>query len=98
MLNDRTHDEPEWDGRPIFIVETNEAISRKLLGITFVRGIARCTDAARAMRFDEEFGFLVTRATGQPKWKLARHPEVVTAEEYDELEIDSKAVLQDDRY
>lgn len=50
-----THDEPEYNGRPVFIIRSPEGLTRTIHGVTFNQGMAKITDPVRAQLFDEQF-------------------------------------------
>lgn len=82
MITPYVHNEPEWDGKPVFIVQDKTGETRELYGVTFLHGEARLTNQQIAMWFDETHNYDVTLPAGYQPWKLVGPDHIVEADEY----------------
>jgi hypothetical protein len=83
ILNPYTHEEPCTNGDHFIVKTPNPDFAGVRLGVQFGGGVGRTRSLPKAKRFDEEFGYVVTRPPSVEPWNLvAENPMRNRAEEY----------------
>jgi hypothetical protein len=70
ILNPYTHEEPCTNGDHFIIKTLNPDFSGVRLGVQFGGGVGRTRSIEKAKRFDEEFGYAVTRPPSVEAWNI----------------------------
>lgn len=72
ILNSYTHEEPCTNGDHFIVKTPNPDYAGTRLGVQFGGGVGRTRSKEKAMRFDEEFGYVVTRPPSVEPWNVTR--------------------------